>query len=54
LNTLSEEGIAKINTASRLVLRRKGDSAVEFYNAANRFYVFRFIVCRGGQVKDSR
>ena len=38
-NSISEEGIAKINATSKLVLRRRGDSAVEFYNAANRFYV---------------
>lgn len=42
MNTVSEEGIAKINTTSRLVLRRRGDSAVEFYNAANRLYVLHF------------
>ena len=43
LNTVSEEGIAKINTNSKLVLRKRGDSAVEFYNAANRLYVLHFI-----------
>ena len=42
MNTVSEEGIAKINTTSRLVLRKRGDSAVEFYNAANRLYVLHF------------
>ena len=42
LNTVSEEGIAKINATSKLVLRRRGDSAVEFYNAANRLYVLHF------------
>ena len=30
-----------INTNSKLVLRRRGDSAVEFYNAANRLYTLR-------------
>ena len=43
MNTVSEEGIAKINTMSKLVLRRRGDSAVEFYNAASRLYVLHFI-----------
>ena len=43
MNTVSEEGIAKINTISKLVLRKRGDSAVEFYNAANRLYVLHFI-----------
>ena len=43
MNTVSEEGIAKINTTSKLVLRKRGDSAVEFYNAANRLYALRFI-----------
>jgi hypothetical protein len=43
LNTIHEEGIAKINTISKLVLRKRGDSAVEFYNAANRLYVLHFI-----------
>ena len=43
LNTVSEEGIAKINTTSKLVLRKRGDSAVAFYNAANRLYVLHFI-----------
>ena len=43
MNTVSEEGIAKINTTSKLVLRKRGDSAVEFYNAANRLYTLRFI-----------
>ena len=42
-NTVSEEGIAKINVTSKLVLRKRGDSAVEFYNAANRLYVLHFI-----------
>jgi hypothetical protein len=43
LNTVSDEGIAKINTTSKLVLRKRGDSAVEFYNAANRLYTLRFV-----------
>ena len=43
MNTVSSEGIVKINTMSELVLRRRGDSAVEFYNAANRLYTLRFI-----------
>ena len=43
MNTISEEGIAKINATSKLVLRRRGDSAVEFYNAANRLYVLHFL-----------
>ena len=43
MNTVSEEGIAKINTISKLVLRKRGDSAVEFYNAASRLYVLHFI-----------
>ena len=43
MNTVSEEGIAEINTLSKLVLRKRGDSAVEFYNTANRLYVLRFI-----------
>ena len=43
MNTVSEEGIAKINTISKLVLKRRGDSAVEFLNAANRLYVLHFI-----------
>ncbi len=43
MNTVSEEGIAKINTLSKLVLRKRGDSAVAFYNAASRLYVLRFI-----------
>ncbi len=43
LNTISEEGIAKINTTSKLVLRKRSDSAVEFYNTANRLYVLYFI-----------
>ena len=43
LNTISDEGIAKINTTTQLVLKRRGDSAVEFYNAANRLYVLHFI-----------
>ena len=42
-NTVSEEGIAKINVTSKLVLRKRGDSAVEFYNDANRLYVLHFI-----------
>lgn len=42
MNTVSEEGIAKINATSTLVLRKRGDSAVEFYNAANRLYVLHF------------
>ena len=33
-NTVSEEGIAKINATSKLVLRSRGDAAVEFYNDA--------------------
>lgn len=43
MNTVSEEGIAKINATSRLVLRKRGDSAVEFYNDAQRLYVLHFI-----------
>lgn len=43
MNTVSDKGIATINTLSNLVLRRRGDSAVEFYNAANRLYVLHFI-----------
>ena len=43
MNTVSDEGIAKINTLSNLVLRRRGDSAVEFYNTANRLYVLHLI-----------
>ena len=43
MNTVSEEGIARINTFSKLVLKRRGDSAVEFLNAANRLYVLHFV-----------
>lgn len=43
MNTVSEEGIVKINATSKLVLRRRGDSAVEFYNDAQRLYVLHFI-----------
>lgn len=43
LNTVSDKGIARINTISKLVLKRRGDSAVEFYNTANRLYVLHFI-----------
>ena len=43
MNTLSDEGIAQINASSRLVLRRQGDYAVEFLNAAGRLYVLYFI-----------
>ena len=43
MNIIHEEGIAKINTTSKLVLRKRGDSAVEFYNATNRLYVLHFI-----------
>lgn len=43
MNTLSDERIVKINTSSKLELKRRGDSAVEFYNAANRFYVLQFV-----------
>ena len=43
MNSVSEEGIAKINATSRLVLRKRGDSAVEFYNDAQRLYVLHFI-----------
>jgi len=43
LNTISAEGIAKINSTSKLVLRMRGDSAVEFYNAAHRLYVLHLI-----------
>lgn len=43
LNTVSDEGIAKINAISKLVLKRRGDSAVEFYNTANRLYVLHLI-----------
>ena len=42
-NTVSEEGIAKINATSKLVLRSRGDAAVEFYNDAQRLYVLHFI-----------
>ena len=42
-NSISEEGIAKVNATSKLVLRRRGDSAVEFYNAASRLYVLHFV-----------
>ena len=43
MSIVSEEGIAKINATSTLVLKKRGDSAVQFYNAANRLYVMRFI-----------
>ena len=43
MNTVSEEGIAKINATSKLVLRSRGDAAVEFYNDAQRLYVLHFI-----------
>ncbi len=43
LNTISDEGIANINTLTKLVLKRRGDSAIEFLNAANRLYVLHFI-----------
>lgn len=43
MNTLSDERIVKINTSSKLELKRRGDSAVEFYNAANRLYVLQFV-----------
>ena len=43
MNSVSEEGIKKINTSYKLVLKRRGDSAVEFYNAAGRLYVLHFI-----------
>ena len=43
MDTVSEEGIAKINTFSKLVLKRRGDSAVEFLNAANRLYALHFV-----------
>ena len=42
MNTVSEEGITKINATSKLVLRKRGDSAVEFYNDAQRLYVLHF------------
>jgi hypothetical protein len=53
MNTVSEEGIAKINATSKLVLRRRGDAAVEFYNDAQRLYVLHFIEVAeiGGQTE---
>jgi hypothetical protein len=43
LNTVSEEITAIIDTTSKLVLKKRGDSAVEFTNAANRLYIHDFI-----------
>lgn len=43
MNTISDERIAKINASSKLILKRRGDAAVEFYNAANRLYVLQFV-----------
>ena len=43
MNTVSEEGIKKINATTKLVLRKRGDSAVEFSNAAGRLYALHFI-----------
>lgn len=40
---VSEKGIEKINACSKLVLRKRGEAAVEFYNDAHRLYVLHFI-----------